>query len=114
MTPAERQRELQRLDDLARLLDARFRLFGIRFGWDGIASIVPGLGDAVTALPGAWLIWRASRLGVPRSVILRMAANCGIDLVGGSVPLLGTLFDVAFKSNLRNMALLRRHLEETR
>ncbi|MEA5160903.1 DUF4112 domain-containing protein [Cereibacter johrii] len=114
MTPAERQRELERLDRLARLLDARFRLFGIRFGWDGIASIVPGLGDAVTALPAAWLIWRAHKLGLPGSVILRMAANCGIDLVGGSVPLLGTLFDVAFKSNLRNMALLRRHLEETR
>ncbi|AXQ93709.1 DUF4112 domain-containing protein [Cereibacter azotoformans] len=112
MTRQDFDREIRRLDTLARLLDARFRLFGIRFGWDGIASIVPGLGDAVTLVPGAWLIWRARQLGVPTPVILRMAANTGIDFVGGSVPVLGTIFDVAFKSNLRNMALLRRHLEE--
>ncbi|MCE6953044.1 DUF4112 domain-containing protein [Cereibacter sphaeroides] len=114
MTPEQAEDEIRRLDRLARLLDARFSLFGIRFGWDGIASLIPGVGDAATLAPGAWLIWRAHRLGVPGSVILRMAANSGVDFVFGSIPVLGTIFDVAFRSNLRNMALLRRHLDRNR
>ncbi|MGP3697239.1 DUF4112 domain-containing protein [Rhodobacter sp. NSM] len=114
MTPEEIHAEIRRLDRLSKLLDARFRVLGIRFGWDGIASLIPGVGDAATLLPGAWLIWRAHKLGVPTAVILRMAANSGLDFVGGSIPVLGTIFDVAFKSNLRNMALLRQHLETGR
>ena len=54
---------------------------------------------------------RAHRLGVPRHVLLRMAGNVGIDVVFGSVPVIGSIFDFAFKANRRNIALLRRHLE---
>lgn len=111
-TRAERDAEIARLDHLARLLDSRFSVLGFRFGWDGIASIVPVLGDATTLLPSAYLIWRAHKLGLPPSVLRRMAGNTALDFVGGSVPVLGTVFDLLFKANLKNMALLRAHLDE--
>ncbi|PTE19691.1 DUF4112 domain-containing protein [Cereibacter changlensis JA139] len=113
--PATRQQvdaELVRLDRLAKLLDSQFSILGFRFGWDGIASLVPVVGDAATMLPSAYLIWRARELGLPASVLRRMAMNTAFDFVGGSVPVAGTVFDLFFKANLKNMALLRRHLSE--
>ncbi len=114
--PPEVGRELARLDTLARLLDAKFTIpiINIPFGYDAILGLVPGLGDAVAAGPSAWLIYRAHRLGMPRRTLVRMAANTGIDFALGSVPLFGNLFDLVFKANLRNIALLRRHLERDR
>lgn len=105
--------ELARLDRLAHQLDAKFRmpLFGFRFGWDGILGLIPGLGDLATALPSALIIRRAWQLGLPRHVLARMALNTGADFAFGSIPLLGSVFDVYFKANIRNIALIRRHLE---
>jgi len=73
---------------------------------------VPGVGDTLAALPALYLIWRAHQIGVPRGLLLRMIANVGIDTVLGSVPIAGSIFDVFFKANRRNVALLHRHLEE--
>jgi hypothetical protein len=114
--PAETARELARLDTLARLLDAQFRipLINFPFGYDALLGLVPGVGDAIAAAPSAWLIYRAHRLGMPRRTLVRMAANTGIDFALGSVPFAGNLFDLVFKANLRNMALLRQHLERRR
>jgi hypothetical protein len=105
--------EVARLDRLADLLDSRFRLpgTGIRFGLDGLIGLVPVIGDSLTLLPSAWLVWRAWRLGVPRRDIARMAANTGVDYVVGLVPILGDLLDVAFKGNRRNIAILREALD---
>jgi hypothetical protein len=105
--------EIARLDRLADLLDSRFRLPGtrIRFGLDGLIGLVPGIGDTLVLAPAVWLVWRASRLGVPRRDIARMAANTGVDYVVGLVPILGDLFDVGFKGNRRNIAILRAALE---
>ncbi len=103
--------ELARVDQIARLLDARFRVFGLRFGWDGIVGLVPGVGDVLTAAPAAWIVWRAWKLGVPRSVLTRMGINWGLDFALGSVPIAGDLFDMAFKGNLRNAHLLRREIQ---
>lgn len=105
--------ELEKLDRLARLLDARYGIPGtrFRFGLDSILGLVPGIGDAATLAPALYLVYRAHRLGVPRATLMRMAGNVGLDTVIGALPIAGDIFDVFFKSNRRNLALLRRHLE---
>lgn len=115
MTANRRSRaeEIARLDRLARALDAKFRmpLLGFRFGWDGIFGLIPGLGDLATTVPSALIIYRAWELKVPKPVLARMLANTGVDFLFGSIPVIGSVFDIAFKANLRNIALIRRHLE---
>ena len=111
--PVDRRAEIVELERLADLLDTRWQVPGLGWGVgvDGLAGLVPGLGDLVTGTVSAYLVHRAHRLGVPRHVLLRMAGNVGIDVVFGSVPVIGSIFDFAFKANRRNIALLRRHLE---
>jgi hypothetical protein len=106
----ETERRLARLDRLAGALDSRFSVFGIRFGWDSILGLVPGIGDAATTLAGAAIIAEAARLGARRRVLGRMALNSGLDFMIGGIPLLGDAFDVVFKANRRNVALLRREM----
>lgn len=103
---------LRRLERLAHWMDGAFRLPGTRwrFGLDGLLGLVPGAGDSLTALVGAYVILEAWRAGAPSSVIARMLGNIGLDWAVGSVPLLGDVFDFAFKSHRRNVDLLRRHL----
>jgi hypothetical protein len=105
--------EVERLRALSRLLDNAFTIPGtqVRFGLDALVGLVPGLGDAVSAVFSGYLIVQASRLGAPKSVVSRMVANVAIDTLIGWVPLLGDLFDVAWKSNVRNMSLLEDHLQ---
>jgi len=109
---AARERRIARLDRMANTLDSRFRLPipGVRFGWDSILGLIPGVGDVVTAGPGAMMIYEGARMGVPRSVLLRMGLNTGVDMVIGAIPLIGDAFDVYFKSHRRNMALLKREV----
>lgn len=104
---------LDRLDRLAHGMDTRFRVpgTGIRFGWDAVLGLVPILGDTAALAPAGWILLEAHRMGVPAGVKARMAANLGIDWAVGLVPLLGDALDVGFKSNRRNVALLRRHFE---
>ena len=103
--------ELGRLERLARLMDARFRIPGtpIRFGLDGLVGLVPGIGDALTALPALYLIAKARRMGAPRRLQARMAGNVAVDLLFGTVPVVGDLMDFGFKANIRNVRLLREH-----
>ncbi len=103
---------LRRLDRLADLMDSRWRIPGtpVRIGLDGIASIVPVLGDTLTAAVSLYLLAEARRLGISKLTLLRMLTNVGVDWAVGSVPAVGTLFDIAFKANQRNMDLLRREL----
>jgi hypothetical protein len=112
--PIDRQAEIERLDRLADLLDSRYRIpvVGWRFGWDAILGLVPVVGDLAVTLPSAYLVYRAHKLGLPRSALLGMVGNVALDTVAGSVPILGSVFDVAFKANRRNFALLRRHLSD--
>ncbi len=103
-----------RLDALARLLDSAVRVPGtnIRFGADALLNLIPGVGTLTSKGMSAYLIWEAHRLGVPMSTLLRMAGNVGVDFVISAILVLGWVGDVFFRSNLRNMALLRRHLDQ--
>lgn len=98
------------LDKLADLMDSRFSLFGIRFGLDSILGIVPGVGDAAGMLVSAYLIGQGYRMGARKRTLARMAVNVAGDTAVGSIPLLGTVVDVFWKANNRNMGLLRREL----
>lgn len=109
----DRTRRLARLDRMAKLLDGRFRVpgLGIRFGYDSILGLIPGVGDLVTAVPSAIIIYEAHRMGVRAPVLAQMGANAAVDFVVGGVPVLGDAFDLFFKSHQRNMALLHKELE---
>ena len=105
--------QLERLRSLSRLLDNAFTIPGTRyrFGFDALIGLVPGLGDTVRALFSSYIVVQASRLGAPRSVVTRMIGNIALDTAVGWIPLLGDIFDVAWKSNNRNIALLEEHLQ---
>lgn len=112
----DRETEIRKLETLADWLDSRFVIPGtnVRFGLDSLLGLIPGLGDTVLALPSVYVIMAAQRLGVSRFVLMRMIGNVGIDMLVGAIPVLGDLFDVGFKANRRNVALLRRHLGQER
>lgn len=103
--------EDEQLDFLAALMDDLFRIPGteIRFGLDPLVGLLPGLGDMLTGLVSALLLHAAWERGLPGVAIARMMSNVAIDSVLGSVPLLGDIFDVAWKSNRRNFALLQKY-----
>ncbi len=107
------ERRLGRLDRLADGLDSRYRipLTRIRFGWDAILGLVPGLGDVAALGPAGYILLEAHRMGASKRLELRMLTNTGLDLIVGTVPLVGDLLDIGIKSNRRNVALLRAHLE---
>jgi hypothetical protein len=107
----DRSRQIDQLRRWSRVMDAAWRVPGteIRFGWDPIVGLVPGVGDLATASFSALVLFRALRLGVPRVVLIRMVLNILVDLVAGAVPVIGDLFDVAWQSNSMNFALLERH-----
>jgi Domain of unknown function (DUF4112) len=114
--PKVHHRRVERLRQLAYLLDDRFRIPGTKYriGLDGLVGLVPGVGDAVTTLISLYIVLEARRLGLPVSKLGRMGLNVGLDAVLGAVPLVGDLFDVAWKANRRNVALLLDHLEADR
>jgi Domain of unknown function (DUF4112) len=109
--PAPDPRHLDALRRWAVLLDSIFRVPGtsIRFGLDAIIGLVPGLGDVVAPVFTVAVLLTALRMRVPAVVQARMVLNALIDMVIGLVPLLGDLVDVAWKADLRNVALLERH-----
>jgi hypothetical protein len=82
-----------------------------RFGADALLNLIPDVGTLTSKGMSAYLIWEARRLGVPMSTLLRMMGNIGVDFVISAIPLVGWVGDVFYRSNLRNMALLRDHLD---
>jgi Domain of unknown function (DUF4112) len=110
----ETARSVARLEALARLMDGAFVVPGtsIRLGLDAIIGLLPVAGDVVSGVISSYLIWEARQLGAPRWLIGRMMANMLIDTTIGAIPVLGDAFDVVFRANMKNMALLRRHMEK--
>lgn len=113
MTP-DFDESVARLDTLAMILDSAVQIPGTKIvmGLDALLGLVPVIGDAISGLVASYIIFEAKRLGAPRWLIARMAANTGVDTLLGSIPLVGDLFDLGYKSNLKNVALLKRHAEK--
>jgi uncharacterized protein DUF4112 len=101
----------QRIGRVTRVLDELVSVPGtpIKVGLDPLIGLIPVAGDAFAALVGSWVILEASRFGIPKVVLGRMVANLVVDLGIGAIPLIGDLYDVAFRSNRRNLDLFRRH-----
>ena len=112
--PPEKRAAVERLDRIATLLDSQFSVAGIRFGWDPILSVIPVAGDLVGAVFSGYLILEAARTGARKRDLAKMGVNVGVETVLGSIPILGTIIDVAYKANKRNVRILRRHLVEER
>ena len=111
MTVAIDDPALRALRKWATLLDAAFQVPGtkFRFGLDAIIGLIPGAGDIGTAFFSVMILLHAFRLKIPKVVIGRMLLNSALDMIAGTVPIVGDLFDAGYKANLRNMALLERH-----
>jgi hypothetical protein len=112
--PLDLEADLRRARQIAMLLDARFELAGIKFGMDAIVGLIPGVGDLLTTLVGAYPLYVARRHGLGRWVTARMAGNLALDFLAGAVPVVGDVFDVAFKANLKNLQLLEKAAEKHR
>lgn len=104
----------QRVETLEILLERSFRIPGINYpvGLDAIIGLVPVLGDLVTTAMGAYLIWEARNLGMPKWKLWRMAGNVAFDTAIGAVPLVGDAADLLFRSNTRNLRIIKRHLDK--
>jgi hypothetical protein len=108
------RRALRRLDGLARLLDSAVPIpfaGGARIGLDSLIGLVPVVGDLVSAGLSAYLIAEAHGLGLPKRKLARMAGNAALDAALGMTPVIGDFADIFFRANLRNIALIRAHLE---
>jgi hypothetical protein len=102
---------IARLRRLAWLIDGAFRLPGsrFRFGLNSIIGLTPAAGDALLTAISLYIVYEARQLGVPKLKLVRMLKNVAIEAAAGAVPVLGDLFDVAFKANLRNLAIVEDH-----
>jgi hypothetical protein len=97
------------LDQLSRWMDGLFRIPGTgwRFGLDAIVGLVPGVGDTATTLVSFYILAAGVRYRVSKATLLRMGLNIGVDYVFGAIPVIGDIFDAAWKSNRKNVELLR-------
>lgn len=103
-----------RVEAMEQLLEGLFTIPGtkMRVGLDSIIGLVPVIGDLITASMGAWIVWEARNLGMSKFQLARMAGHIGVDTVLGAVPLVGDLFDLAYKSNTKNLRIIRKHLDK--
>lgn len=107
---------LRRMQYLAKLMDSQFRLPGTkyRFGLDAIIGLIPGGGDLSTFAISSYIIWVMAHNGASGFVLARMVLNVLIDSLFGMIPIIGDLFDFAFKANMRNVRLMQQYYEEGR
>ena len=110
--PSDATARLARLRRLAWVIDGAFGVPGtrFRFGLNSLIGLLPVGGDAVLGAISLYIVYEAARLGLPKHKLMRMAANVGVEVIGGSVPILGDLFDMALKANLRNLTIIEQHL----
>ncbi len=105
---------LARVTRLARLMDTAIVIPGtrIRLGADAVLGLAPGVGDLIAKIASAYILYEAHQMGLPKHKLLRMGGNVLVDLVFGSVPVAGDVFDVFWRANMRNIKILRDHVEK--
>lgn len=104
----------RRLEALEMVLERSFTIPGVnrKVGLDAVLGLVPVVGDVVTAAMGAYFVWEARNLGMPKWKLWHMAGNIAFDSLLGAVPVAGDLFDFMFRSNTRNLRIVKRHLDK--
>ena len=104
----------KRIEAMEQVLERSFRIPGINYpvGLDSIVGLVPVIGDFVTAAMGAYIVWEAKNLGLPKWKLWRMAGNVAFDSLLGAVPVAGDVFDLLFRSNTRNLRIVKKHLDK--
>ena len=104
----------RRVEAMEHLLEGLFVLPGTsrRIGLDVILDLIPVGGSVIAAIMGSWLAWEARNLGMPRHVYARMAGNIGIDALLGAIPIIGVVPDFFFRSNTRNLKIIKAHLDK--
>jgi len=104
----------QRVEAMEALLERGFTmpLINRQFGLDFILGLVPIIGDIIAAVMGTWLVWEARNLGMSNWKIARMFGNIGVDFLVGAVPFIGDAVDFVFRSNTRNLKIIRKHLDK--
>jgi hypothetical protein len=104
----------QRVEAMEKLLERMFVIPGINrpIGLDVILDLIPGVGDVAAAALGAYIVWEAKNLGMSKAQMTRMAGNVGVDFLLGLIPWVGAIPDFFFRSNTRNLKLIRRHLDK--
>jgi hypothetical protein len=104
----------QRVEALEKVLERSFNLPGTKqpVGLDSIVGLIPVAGDVIGAAVGLYLVWEARNLGLSKFKLARMLANVGFDTAVGAIPIAGDLFDFVFRSNSKNLKLIRRHLDK--
>ena len=110
-SPAEIRRRMEAMEFL---LERSIQIPGTRhaIGLDSVMGVLPVVGDLITAAMGSFIIWEAKKLGVPRWKLWRMAGNIAFDTVLGAIPVAGDAFDFLFRSNSRNLKIVKRHLDK--
>ena len=109
-------KNLAHINRLAKLMDNQFTIpgTGIRFGLDSVLGLIPGAGDLSTFAVSGYMLWIMAQNGASGFLLARMALNILIDAIIGVVPIIGDIFDIAFKANIRNMKLMQEHYKEGR
>ncbi|MEO6218421.1 MAG: DUF4112 domain-containing protein [Sphingomonas sp.] len=104
----------KRIEAMERLLEGLFTIPGTnqKVGLDVILDLIPIGGDAIGSLLGAWIVWEARNLGMSKMQIARMSGNVGVDFLLGLVPIVGAIPDFFFRSNTRNLKIIKRHLDK--
>ena len=104
----------RRIEAMEKLLENSFTIPGVnyRIGLDSVAGLVPVVGDFVTAAMGMWLVWEAKNLGLPKWKLWRMTGNVAFDTAVGAIPVVGDAFDFLFRSNTKNLKIVKRHLDK--
>ena len=103
----------RRVEAMEAVLEGLFVIPGTnrRVGLDSLVGLIPVVGDIATAAMGAWIVWEARNLGMSKWQLTRMAANVGVDTLVGAIPFAGDLFDFLYKSNTKNLRIIRKHLD---
>ncbi len=104
----------RRIEAMEAVLEGMFVIPGTnrRVGLDSLVGLIPVVGDLATAAMGAWIVWEARNLGMSKWQLTRMAANVGFDTLVGAIPFAGDVFDFLFKSNTKNLRIIRKHLDK--